>query len=977
MVDVDFQSQPIPSSLAEVELLVGRLYSPLSPSQVAQDQETLQWLQRSPDGWQLADALLQSPDDKVRFFGALTFTVKLNSDWETLDAAAAQSLLQRLLSWLAHLIRKAEGSLVVKKLCSTLVVYFIRFSSQWLRCLRHVLSCLVEERFVAADEATLAANHSSLLPQLTATQAATALYFSSALVEEVGKTDANSIKHQHFHDKVAQNVDDAVSLMRCFQAWVSYSHRAFLDAAPGLGPLTQLTQLVIGCLGEEALFESTVEVLTDILINYGMFLRPEDSQVLRSFLVSEQARERIDRLKSGDNDFDLIMFGRLLLAFADARVQDLAREPERSDCQRIMQMLHDLLRGEGYAVADDEMCVAAVEFWTSYVEFMTDALFDPPPDKLPWSPLAREHLVRAIEEYWAKIRIPGPQNTASWDQEVRRGFKEFRKDIGDLLQSSYPILGVQILQTFGNLAIKSLESQCWQDLEAAVYCINALSDAISEGQAEDEALSGLFGSNLFVALSAPGNDVPERTRQSVVHALGDYATFFERHIVFLPAALNFLFHSLASASLAANASRSVFSLCSSCRKALTSELPAFLLQYGQVDRTADTMVKERVLGGVASIVQALDRDEEKLKFLHQLLEFVRRDVSACLLSLSEGLVRVAEEKGLSALRSLASIGKGLQEPDDVLIDLEAGAAAKPFWQDGPGADARAEIWRMVEMVYDQMLDALPSDGDLVEAACSIFKAGFTETAPGPFLFGPEITTTFLLKSKVDTPRLGLLLAAAGSLVSSHSTDSSSRIDGQASALLKHVTSFVHQLGDPRNDPEIAHSCIDFVARLLPRYVDILLTLQPPHTLEAIFAFTLKSLTSQDPLPKRSAAQFWASLLMIDVRSVSASSNMSELLDRLGPPLAEALIFNIGGNGSRSDLDAIAEPLKKMIFKHAGSRAWLEAALAQPSFSSAKVNETEKRLFLQRLMSLRGARPTNSLIRDFWLMCRGTEFAYTS
>lgn len=49
--------------------------------EITRIQDALQKLQRSPDGWRLADALLGSEDDKVRFFGALTFTIKLNADW--------------------------------------------------------------------------------------------------------------------------------------------------------------------------------------------------------------------------------------------------------------------------------------------------------------------------------------------------------------------------------------------------------------------------------------------------------------------------------------------------------------------------------------------------------------------------------------------------------------------------------------------------------------------------------------------------------------------------------------------------------------------------------------------------------------------------------------------------------------------------------------------------------------------------------
>ena len=69
-----------PQSIPEVEQLVKRLYQPGSPQVIVAIQDQLQQLQRSAEGWQLADALLGSDDANVRFFGALTFTVKLNND---------------------------------------------------------------------------------------------------------------------------------------------------------------------------------------------------------------------------------------------------------------------------------------------------------------------------------------------------------------------------------------------------------------------------------------------------------------------------------------------------------------------------------------------------------------------------------------------------------------------------------------------------------------------------------------------------------------------------------------------------------------------------------------------------------------------------------------------------------------------------------------------------------------------------------
>ena len=67
------------SRLMTVQLIL-ELYQPGPSRKIAKIQETLQKLQRSAEGWQLASSLLDSSDEKVKFFGALTFTVKLNLD---------------------------------------------------------------------------------------------------------------------------------------------------------------------------------------------------------------------------------------------------------------------------------------------------------------------------------------------------------------------------------------------------------------------------------------------------------------------------------------------------------------------------------------------------------------------------------------------------------------------------------------------------------------------------------------------------------------------------------------------------------------------------------------------------------------------------------------------------------------------------------------------------------------------------------
>lgn len=73
----------LPSSLEEVISLILQLYSYKSgesSGSVSSIQEALQQLQRSPEGWQLAQNLQGNENELIRFFGALTFIVKLNTD---------------------------------------------------------------------------------------------------------------------------------------------------------------------------------------------------------------------------------------------------------------------------------------------------------------------------------------------------------------------------------------------------------------------------------------------------------------------------------------------------------------------------------------------------------------------------------------------------------------------------------------------------------------------------------------------------------------------------------------------------------------------------------------------------------------------------------------------------------------------------------------------------------------------------------
>ncbi|EMR90718.1 putative importin 13 protein [Botrytis cinerea BcDW1] len=1005
------ETEKLPSSLDEVEALVHQLYKAGPPQRVSKIQETLQKLQRSPAGWELANGLLGSNSENVKFFGALTFTIKLNTDSQSLKDDDAQIVLQQIIGWLIKCLNSGCGPLVVRKLCTTLVTYFLHFSSSWARCISHLTYCLCLGEAVPYHKIEDAPAMAALAQNLPDDKSLAILWFSATLVEEVGKTDSNSMKQHKFHEYVVQNVEDIVTIltkgivnttgvpintkvrqesMKCFQSWVLYSHRAFLDAAIVLDPLRTLTQPALMLIINDDLYEITVELFADILANYSSFLSENDFTMLYDLFSSSWAQERYSKLIQGDFDFDSVQFGQFLLSFGDATVQDLAQNISTdSRSQQILSALVGLLGADGYIVNEDKIFVPAVEFWAVYLETVLD-LSNNVDASPPWLPAARSVLMQAIEKCWLKMQFPPKHEFSSWDSNERAAFKDARRDVGDLIQQSYMLLGLPLVSSFVDLILKSVEKgDAWGELEASLTCLAEFQDYIKEES--DEYLDKVFGSPLFSMLTRSDSTVPSRTRQAFLMVINGYPDYFERHTQHLPSALNLMFSMLHSPTLARVTSKSIAMLCSSCRKVLVPELAAFLQQYSEINRenSVESYAKEGVIGAIASIIEAMPNDELKLDPLRQLLDFVQRDHERSLHLLSTQFTNVAsnvpvpdsqvaaDEVELTAIRCLISIGKGLQVPADTPVDLNTSENSYSYWKNGNGRGIQVQVLNILTAANE----AFPGHGEVTEEISHVFRTGLVET-DGPFAFPPEDVAKFIFRSNYQTPRVITVINTACSLINSCSTTSDERNNQILSASLTWVSGLMEAINhEPSNDPEISQPSIEFLHRLIstPKNLHILLNHEPKSSLEHIFMFTLKALTGRDPLPKQSAAEFWASFVSLPTNNPDAhvQQAITNALQHLGPLLAQALIYNIGGAAARSELDKLSDPLRKLVVSQVRAKSWLEAALIDGNFPSDKVDQKEKMVFLTKVMNLRGARGTNAVVREFWLACRGSNFAYVS
>jgi len=620
-----------------------------------------------------------------------------------------------------------------------------------------------------------------------------------------------------------------------------------------------------------------------------------------------------------DGDPNAESFVRLLLAFGDVAVGDLLLRSRDAACQEIMSMMHQLLKYEGYAVADDALISEAVQFWATYVEDAVERRDDSVSTNSDWLPAAKQHVSELVEELWFKMRYPPPGVMQTWDSEAKKGFSDFRIDVRDLLETADLFLGIQLLDGLVNITLQCLPEKDWLKIEASLFCVNALGASFGEHDTETDVLSKLFGSSLFNDLSDLNASIPVRVRRTAMDTFEQYSEYFTNQPTYLPSALTFLFTLLATPSMANYAAKSIHSLCSASRKHLTSELDAFFQQYERFLTwpTAQQYTKEKVLGGIAAIVQALPEDDARAVGLQRVLGFVEADVQACIVHISSGQTDEGVLAATNAMQALASAGKACQLPDEKPIELDFDHTKPNYWRDGPGSEIQNRIVQCMFTVFD-LTDC---EAEVVEAICEVLKSGFTETVPGPFVFPPRTTLDFILRVPFDCTKIDEVLTTACAYLRSYSPNNAPRIDEEAATLLQHLVGYLEIMGDPGADPELAHGCIDAISRYMPRYTMVLMQVSP-DTIVKVFNFVIQGINSPEVLPKRAACSFWTQYLSIKNQQEKIQQPVDAVLVHFGPSLATALIRECAGRAILSDIDTIAPVLRAFVGRHPDARRWL-------------------------------------------------------
>ncbi|PYH88187.1 hypothetical protein BO71DRAFT_488962 [Aspergillus ellipticus CBS 707.79] len=1015
-VDISGPATDVQLLITEAKTLVSQLYDPANtgnPAKIKVIQELLQTLQKGPQAWLVANHLLGDESTDLRFFGALTFTVKINNDWQNLSPEEGKELLAQLIHHYVFLVDGGERPMVIRKLASSLATIFLKPNAPWTRALCNLAASLADGKHLAEERCLPLDLRLDVLPALSERQLTCLLYFANILAEEINRWTSEQRRTREDHD-IEPNVRDAFEIIDFVLSHISQRHESGIPVPEALGteaitayqawllvrgsiqmraPVTTValsftTSHLILAMKIPSLSKAATQAVVDLIDWRDSIFKKGHLNSIMEYIVSDFGTSHVAGLMESDFDDENMSFLDLLLAYATTKQRVLLAGPLDSPHARLLTLIHTLFRVPGYAAVDDTVSPLVLEWWTGVADDLQEIYLESE-DQGAFRP-AKQNLAQTAMDCFEKLKCPTAEDLADWGDDDRSEFAAFRRDACDFLLAIYPILGVELVQVFQEQAKLSLAQMEWRTFEAAIFCLAQLSEAVDENQHADECLNSIFFSPEFERLCEEnGVVIPDKPRQTLVDMLGKYQSYFERTHALLPRVLTFLFFSLEKGPCASAASKSIAHLCNSCRNALTAELPVFISQFEhfRYKPTATVHTMERVLEGIAAIIQTLPTDEEKGQVLEGLINFFVAQAEHARTEASNGLVEAAQARGHLVLRCVASIGKGLRTEGEVNLDPneEENDPYPPTFWNTHGCLSQQMIIKCIHL----LMGNFPVDVAMTEAACDILKAGFTETS-GPFVFQPAITVEFVKSRPLGSAGTDMVMATASAFLASHSTHPH-LIRAETTRLIVHVyNTFCWMIEKPEcYDPEVANSGIDFLTRLLPKYHPVLFSLtgvapgldtDRPPVLNAVLNFTLQSLQGPEPLPLRSASQFWVSVLNLPM----GSPEIQEAVMHCLPALCDTLVSQIAGQCARSDLEHLTEVLRKVIFKQQGAaRVHLSAALANlggdnsnPEQGASSTTAEERQRFVASLLAARGARAqTSQLTRAFWIKCRGVNFDY--
>ena len=300
-----------------------------------------------------------------------------------------------------------EQPLVVRKLASSLATIFLKPNAPWTHALLTLGASLANGKYITEEQCESISLENAVLPAMAEPQVVSLLYFSNILAEEIEKWNAETRRHGDI-EHAAQNIENAFGLIEFVLRHIlqqEASGNPVSDVAPGIeainsyqvsqtastvlilwykltcqawmsvrsilpqlrnaispAKLTSATTYIIQSLKVPSVSRLATQVLLEQIDWRDSVFNLDHVHTILDYITSDLGTSHIAALMDGDFDDEHITFLDLLLAYSTFKQRELFAGQLTPPHEKVLSLLHMLLKAPGYAAVDDTAAPLVIEW---------------------------------------------------------------------------------------------------------------------------------------------------------------------------------------------------------------------------------------------------------------------------------------------------------------------------------------------------------------------------------------------------------------------------------------------------------------------------------------------------------------------------------------------------------------------------------------------------------------------------------------
>ena len=945
-------------------------------------QERLQSYQKSDSGYQLGLKLLSHQDKNVRYFGALTITVFLN----THDSGDIYTTtFDQILEIIVFLINEdfAGNSFIIKKLLSNLSLLFVsNYASSIIDPVERLSAVIL-----LTDNNPLP---TSIIDRLhDQKQLEIVIQFLTILVEDIIKVPKLSPSlHNLIHSTIFnhcrqlyEQIGYQVSLhihnqmLDCLSSWVVYisvaetlsDQRYTDDMGIFIQYLLNQFSLQEGELNLESL-NKVFTVMTEIIDHIPRVLTPFKSTIFLLLFANNSFGVNFIKIVLNDSDFremyslEIENFVNLVISYLTLNLVLITRNILDDKVFNVLQIAISLTNTPGIAIEDEKTSDQFILFWEEFTNTFIDdgeamkAIFQDEATVLRFNSRRDEVLNQVALIYFKKINCyPG----------ISKEFRQYRVSVADMFILFYSLLSVPFYAYICDLVSYSLSvpnktEEVVNNLESALYLIFKITDDIYfyDNSSDSETsltplVDGFFSKNLVGNIQGIPDYLDKQISVTLLNLMSSLSFFYKNDIgsQYLPDTFNFLFsiilHSQTD-SLSLIASRTVYKICQDSEEKLIPFLPnlEMILLEMLKNPAVDNLIRERMTNSYVSVARSTKNPIDLGNRIHEIL-----------LEINSRIGEADEEYAVSLVSCISEMSKAGTYPEEIedYLTPDQLQTAKAYWTEDP-LNVRNLVLNSLTQISLNGPDFLMKSSIVTEKCCIVLKSGLREEIPGPFTFELDVILQYLISKARCSDSQSILTIQ--SLIETIMITHGKRINDN---LLQELVETVFNNHDSSDVDAIASS-LEMFTTILDRKPAFLLQWS---NFDKVIGCGLHALSMNVPHTLQRIIKFFNTFINLKKGSRHEQERVREIvISNIGSTLVEFL-FKSFVMAPRSAIDHYYPLFRTLIAKFPLEiKNWMAQLLG--TVGKAPLDGEQTELFINKLIITRGQRQAQDVLKDFWL-----------